>query len=72
MTTIVFDIEADAIDATKIWCIVGINSRTNEISSFGPDKIAEGIEYLKSADKLVGHNISAMTFRLSRDCTALT
>jgi len=57
MTTIVFDIEADAIDATKIWCIVGIDSRTNEISSFGPDKIAEGIEYLKTADKIVGHNI---------------
>lgn len=57
MTTLVFDIEADAIDATKIWCIVAVETTTNQMKSFGPDQIAEGIKYLEEADKLVGHNI---------------
>ena len=57
MTTLVFDIEADAIDATKIWCVVAMDTTTGKITSFGPDKIAEGIKYLEGANKLVGHNI---------------
>jgi DNA polymerase-1 len=57
MTTLVFDIEADAIDATKIWCVVAMDTTTGKITSFGPDQVAEGIKYLEGANKLVGHNI---------------
>ena len=57
MTTLVFDIEADAINATKIWCIVATTVSTGIVRSFGPDQIAEGIKYLQTASKLVGHNI---------------
>lgn len=57
MTALVFDIEADAIDATKIWCIVAMDATTGKVASFGPDQVAEGIKYLEGANKLVGHNI---------------
>ena len=53
---IVFDIETDGLKPTKLWCIVA-KSTTGEIQKFPPDKIQEGIEYLKSADTLIGHNI---------------
>jgi len=57
MTTLVFDIEADGLDPTQIWCIVAVETTTNSVRSFGPDQLQEGLEYLQSATKLVGHNI---------------
>ena len=57
MTTLVFDIEADGLDPTQIWCIVAVETTTNRVRSFGPDQLQEGLEYLQSATKLVGHNI---------------
>ena len=55
---LVFDIEANGLffDADKIWCIVAIDEHDN-IYSFEPDKIKEGIELLQKADKIIGHNI---------------
>ena len=53
---LVFDIETDDIKATKIWCIVTIDE-DNNTKTFDPDQIEEGIEYLKQADTLIGHNI---------------
>lgn len=57
MKTLVFDIETNGIDPDKIWCISTVNTETNETISYGPDRLVDGIQYLKSADKLVGHNI---------------
>lgn len=57
MKTLVFDIETDAIEANKIWCISTVNTETGDVKSYGPDRLVDGIQYLKSADKLVGHNI---------------
>ena len=54
---LLFDIETDAIDATKIWCIVAYDVDKKEVSSFGPDNIESGVEYLSKANKLIGHNI---------------
>jgi len=53
---IVFDIEANGLTPDKIWCIVAkpVNEPAIE---FGPDKLQEGLEYLNSADTLIGHNI---------------
>jgi|TARA_S200002703_G_C3799226_1_gene246939 DNA polymerase-1 len=42
--------------ADSIWCIVAIDE-SNKVYSFDPTQIDEGIEFLKSADILVGHNI---------------
>ena len=40
----------------KGWCIVAIDEN-NKQYIFKPDQIKEGIEFLKSADTLIGHNI---------------
>ena len=55
---LVFDIEANGLffEADTIWCIVAIDEN-DKVYSFKPDKIKEGIEFLQSADKLIGHNI---------------
>ena len=54
---IVFDIETDDLKATKIWCIVAIDNDDN-VHTFKPDQIDKGIDFLKSADALIGHNIT--------------
>ena len=70
---LVFDIETDGLlwptefknkegdtislpSASQIWCIVAIDE-TDTVHTFDPFQIDEGIEFLKSADTLVGHNI---------------
>jgi len=57
MTAYVFDIEADGLDPTVIWCLVALNTTTGEVHEFGPDKIKEGVKLLEEADKIIGHNI---------------
>ena len=57
MTRLVFDVETDGLDATKIWCIVAQDVESKEIYSYGPDKLDDGYALLDSADDLVGHNI---------------
>ena len=57
MSRLVFDIETDGLDATKIWCIVAQDVESKTIYSYGPSQLEEGYELLSSADSLVGHNI---------------
>ena len=57
MKQLVFDIETDDLKATKIWCLCCIDVDTGQEYKFPPDKLSEGYELLKSADKLIGHNI---------------
>jgi len=54
---LVFDIETDDLNATKIWCIVAQNPVSGEVFKFPPDKLEEGYQFLQTADKLIGHNI---------------
>ena len=54
---ILFDIEADGLEPTKIFCIVAMDLDTEEIYSYDIDQIDEGINFLSKASKLVGHNI---------------
>jgi len=53
---LVFDIEADGLHPTKIHCIVAIDQDDN-IYKFRPDSLDEGVEFLRKADTLIGHNI---------------
>ena len=55
--SIIFDIECDSLKPTVIWCIVAKDMDENDVKVFGPDCITKGINYLQSADILVGHNI---------------
>ena len=57
MSTLLFDIEADGLNATKVHCIVTIDTETEEVKTYGPDALHDGVASLLSADRLVGHNI---------------
>ena len=53
---IIFDIECDGLKPTKLHCIVA-KELDGPIHKFPPHKLEEGIEFLKQADTLIGHNI---------------
>lgn len=52
----IFDIETDDLNATKIWCIVA-KEVDGKSYRFTPDEIKDGIKLLEQADTLIGHNI---------------
>jgi DNA polymerase I len=54
---LVFDIETDDIQATLVHCIVAQDANSGEIFKFPPHKLAEGYQFLTTADRLIGHNI---------------
>ena len=53
---IIFDIETDDLNATKVWCIVA-KELNGESYRFTPDNIEEGVKLLQNAETLIGHNI---------------
>ena len=57
MLKLVFDIETDDLKATKLWCIVAQDLDSNKIYRFAPHQLESGLELLKSANVLLGHNI---------------
>ena len=54
---LVFDIETDGLDATKVWCLVAQDVETREVYKFTPDNLDEGYKFLTTATRLIGHNI---------------
>jgi DNA polymerase I-like protein with 3'-5' exonuclease and polymerase domains len=54
---LVFDIETDGLDATKVWCLVAQDAETKEVYKFTPDNLDEGYRFLTTATRLIGHNI---------------
>jgi DNA polymerase-1 len=54
---LIFDIEANGLDPTKIFCIVAIDVDTKTVHSFGEPCVKAGLDLLQKADKLIGHNI---------------
>lgn len=57
MTAYVFDIEANGLQPTEIFCLVAMDTETGKVYEYGPDQIDKGVELLQNADKLIGHNI---------------
>tara|TARA_R110002012_G_scaffold319234_1_gene539147 strand:- start:4977 stop:6725 length:1749 start_codon:yes stop_codon:yes gene_type:complete len=55
--SLVFDIETDSLQPTKIYCMSVLNVDTKEQLNFPQNKIEEGVQLLESSDKLIGHNI---------------
>jgi len=53
---IIFDIEADGLNPTVVWCIVA-KELDGPIHKFDNTQIEEGVKFLESADVLIGHNI---------------
>jgi DNA polymerase I-like protein with 3'-5' exonuclease and polymerase domains len=56
---LVFDIETDGLldTLTQIHCIVLKDIDTNEVFSFSPADIEQGLDLLHKADTIIGHNI---------------
>ena len=70
MNRIAIDIEANGLnelvldrkgnviyEADTVWCIVAVDIDTGEVMSFGPDHIKDGVNLLRNASLLLGHNI---------------
>ena len=57
MKSLIFDIETDGLQPTKIYCMSVLDVDSQEQTNFKQGNIEEGIELLESADKLIGHNI---------------
>tara|TARA_R110002020_G_scaffold198231_2_gene399473 strand:- start:7346 stop:9094 length:1749 start_codon:yes stop_codon:yes gene_type:complete len=57
MKSLVFDIETDGLQPTKIYCMSVLDVDSKEQLNFKPNRIEEGVDLLESADKLIGHNI---------------
>ena len=53
---LIFDIETDDLDATRIWCIVA-KEIDGQVYKFGPNQIEDALDLLHSAKVLIGHNI---------------
>ena len=66
---LVFDIETNGLsevivekdravkEGDKVWCIVTCDVDTGAIRRFTPDLIEEGVNFLRGAELLIGHNI---------------
>ena len=57
MSSLVFDIETDDLNATKIWCLSTCDVATEHVKSYWGNNLDAGLKELQSADKLIGHNI---------------
>ena len=53
---LIFDIETDDLNATKIWCIVA-KEIDGQLYKFGPNQIQDGLDLFSKAEMLIGHNI---------------
>ena len=70
MTNLIFDIEANGLneviagrkkeyikEGDKIWCLSILNVDTGEQFLFEQDNLVDGVQMLREADVLIGHNI---------------
>ena len=69
---LVFDIETDGLDASKIWCIVAKDLDTGQIHTYNPDKIQEGFKLLVDSDLLIGHNILGFDIPVIENLTGIS
>lgn len=67
---LVFDIEANGLnevnitnhpapEVDKVWCLVTRDLSTGKVNVFRQHEIAKGVDLLRSASKIIGHNIIA-------------
>ena len=69
---LVFDIETDGLDASVIWCIVAKDIDTNQVHSFCPERIEEGLEMLEKSKLLIGHNIVGFDIPVLKKLTGMS
>lgn len=71
MTAYVFDIEANGLQPTEIFCVVAMDTETGKTYEYGPDKIEQSLKLLQSADKLIGHNILGYDIPVIKNLTGV-
>ena len=56
---LIFDLETDGLldDVTKVHCMVTHDTETGEVKTYDPDHIEDGIEALRDAQQIGGHNV---------------
>ena len=65
---LVFDIEANGLtevtidkkvndEVSKVWCLVAKDINTGEVFTYRPEEIEDGVNLLRRADTIIGHNI---------------
>ena len=82
MNRIVFDIEGNGLteiilgkkgrvipEGNTVHCMVLLDLDSDKILTLGPNEIEEGVEILRNADLLVGHNITLYDIQCLKDCT---
>lgn len=57
MKVLVYDIEADDLDASVIYCLVTQDLHTGEVTEFTPENMDKAFDHLCTADRLIGHNV---------------
>ena len=63
---LIFDIETDDLNATRVWCLVA-KELEGELYKFGPNEIQDGLDLLSKADTLIGHNIIGFDLRILKE-----
>ena len=55
---LIFDIETDGLlpELTKIHCLVAKDIETNQLYSYRPDKVEDGLQLLSEAEEIIAHN----------------
>ena len=69
---LVFDIETDGLDASKIWCIVAKDLDTDKVYTYDTENIDKGLELLVSSELLIGHNILGFDIPVIETLTGLS
>lgn len=54
---LVFDIETDGLDPSKVHCIAAVDVDTMYTHAYTPECIKDGLKLLQDAEELIGHNI---------------
>ena len=70
MRSLIFDIEGDGLneitvngkgnvvpEGTKVHCLVAMDTETKEVYTYVDENIKRGVDLLRSADLIIGHNI---------------
>lgn len=67
MSTLIFDIEADSLTPSVVWCICALDADTGEEFRYGPTRLSEALQDLfPKYEVLVGHNVSAFDLEALR------
>jgi len=57
MRKVIYDIEANSLTPTRIWCVVAKDIKTDEVFTFLEDDKDKFLQFCKGVETFIGHNI---------------